>query len=216
MVGARCWTRCPPRPGKRMTGPGTSGTTTRWPEAMRRLVAARLLPERAGQPVKVWAHISLADLLRLDGRLGPAGGMDRAGPGPVGGPPRGRVRDRQRRRRLAGRRRRRGHRLRRRDGPHRDRGRQRRRAGRPGPAVRRARTVSGQERRADARPDTARAWAALEQAVIGKAVDLLSGPGRAGQSFLRRRQLGRPAGRAEPAAGHRVRRERSRRGSVTR
>jgi Domain of unknown function (DUF222) len=36
-------------------------------EAMRRLVAASLVPERAGQPVKVWAHISLADLLRLDG-----------------------------------------------------------------------------------------------------------------------------------------------------
>ena len=36
-------------------------------EAMRRLVAAGLLPERAGQPVKVWAHISLADLLRLEG-----------------------------------------------------------------------------------------------------------------------------------------------------
>ena len=36
-------------------------------EAMRLLVAAKLLPERAGQPVKVWAHISLADLLRLDG-----------------------------------------------------------------------------------------------------------------------------------------------------
>jgi Domain of unknown function (DUF222)/HNH endonuclease len=35
-------------------------------EAMRRLVAANLVPERAGQPVKVWAHISLADLLRLD------------------------------------------------------------------------------------------------------------------------------------------------------
>src|ERR1700746_428208 len=34
---------------------------------MRRLVASGLLPERAGQPVKVWAHISLADLLRLDG-----------------------------------------------------------------------------------------------------------------------------------------------------
>src|SRR5580765_3977451 len=34
---------------------------------MRRLVAANLLPERAGQPVKIWAHISLADLLRLDG-----------------------------------------------------------------------------------------------------------------------------------------------------
>ena len=36
-------------------------------EAMHRLTAAGLLPERAGQPVKVWAHISLADLLRLDG-----------------------------------------------------------------------------------------------------------------------------------------------------
>ena len=36
-------------------------------EAMRRLVAAGLLPERAGQPVKIWAHMSLADLLRLDG-----------------------------------------------------------------------------------------------------------------------------------------------------
>jgi len=35
-------------------------------EAMRRLVAARLLPERAGQPVKVWAHVSLADLMLLD------------------------------------------------------------------------------------------------------------------------------------------------------
>ena len=34
---------------------------------MRGLVAAGLLPERAGQPVKIWAHISLADLLRLDG-----------------------------------------------------------------------------------------------------------------------------------------------------
>ncbi len=35
-------------------------------DAMRRLVAAGLLPERAGQPVKVWAHVSLADLLKLD------------------------------------------------------------------------------------------------------------------------------------------------------
>ena len=38
-------------------------------------------------------------------------------------------------------------------------------------------------------PDTARAWEALERAVIGKAVDLLSGPGGLA-SFLRRRQLG--------------------------
>jgi hypothetical protein len=36
-------------------------------EATRRLIAAGLLPERAGQPVKAWAHISLADLLVLDG-----------------------------------------------------------------------------------------------------------------------------------------------------
>jgi hypothetical protein len=36
-------------------------------EAMRRLVASGLLPERAGQPAKVWAHIFLADLLMLDG-----------------------------------------------------------------------------------------------------------------------------------------------------
>ena len=35
-------------------------------EAMRRLVASGLLPERAGQPVKVWAHISLAELRDLD------------------------------------------------------------------------------------------------------------------------------------------------------
>ncbi|MGH3231483.1 MAG: DUF222 domain-containing protein, partial [Streptosporangiaceae bacterium] len=38
-------------------------------------------------------------------------------------------------------------------------------------------------------PDTTRAWEALEQAVIGKAVDLLSGPGGLA-GFLRRRQLG--------------------------
>ena len=36
-------------------------------QRMRRLVAAGLLPERAGQPVKAWVHISLADLLLLDG-----------------------------------------------------------------------------------------------------------------------------------------------------
>ena len=36
-------------------------------EAMRRLVTAGLLPERAGQPVKAWVHMSLADLMVLDG-----------------------------------------------------------------------------------------------------------------------------------------------------
>src|ERR1039458_842492 len=35
-------------------------------EAMHRLVSAGLLPERAGQPARVWAHISLADLMVLD------------------------------------------------------------------------------------------------------------------------------------------------------
>ncbi|HJY59401.1 MAG TPA: DUF222 domain-containing protein, partial [Streptosporangiaceae bacterium] len=35
-------------------------------EAMRRLVAAGLLPERAGQPVKLWGHVSLAELRALD------------------------------------------------------------------------------------------------------------------------------------------------------
>ncbi len=38
-------------------------------------------------------------------------------------------------------------------------------------------------------PDTTLAWEALERAIIGKAVDLLSGPGGLA-SFLRRRQLG--------------------------
>jgi hypothetical protein len=36
-------------------------------EAIRRLAASDLLPERAGQPVKAWVHISLADLMLLEG-----------------------------------------------------------------------------------------------------------------------------------------------------
>jgi hypothetical protein len=35
-------------------------------QAMRRLVASGLLPERAGHPVKIWAHVSLAELRALD------------------------------------------------------------------------------------------------------------------------------------------------------
>jgi hypothetical protein len=35
-------------------------------DAMRRLVASGLLPARAGQPVKVWGHVSLAELRALD------------------------------------------------------------------------------------------------------------------------------------------------------
>ena len=34
---------------------------------MRRLAAAGMLPERAGQPVKVWVHIPLAGLPGMDG-----------------------------------------------------------------------------------------------------------------------------------------------------
>jgi hypothetical protein len=33
---------------------------------MRRLIASGLLPERAGQPVRVWAHVALAELRALD------------------------------------------------------------------------------------------------------------------------------------------------------
>jgi Domain of unknown function (DUF222) len=36
--------------------------------AMRRLVASGLLPERAGRPVKVWVHVSLAELRAMDDR----------------------------------------------------------------------------------------------------------------------------------------------------
>jgi Domain of unknown function (DUF222) len=35
-------------------------------DAMRRLVASGLLPDRAGQPVRVWAHVSLAELRAMD------------------------------------------------------------------------------------------------------------------------------------------------------
>ena len=150
-------------------------------EAMRRLVAANLLPERAGQPVKVWAHISLADLLRLDGdsalqeqwtaQVRAAWAAHRAAASETGS-----------------------------DGG----------AWLDGDAAEgiacdaaMAPIVTGDVNvdaledlvrlcvELDARRDGARdaAWAALEQAVIGKAVDLLSGPGGLA-SFLRRRQLG--------------------------
>ena len=168
-------------------------------EAMRRLVASDLLPERAGQPVKAWVHISLADLLLLDGDSALAGAVDRAGPGAVGRAAGVRVRDRQRGRRLARRRRRRGGRVRRGDGPAGHRGRQHRRPGGPGRLcveLDRHRRAAGPAGGPDtpacgttAAADTTAAWAALEQAVIGKAVDLLSGPGGLA-GFLRRRQLG--------------------------
>jgi hypothetical protein len=150
-------------------------------EAMRRLVAANLLPERAGQPVKVWAHMSLADLLRLEGssalqeqwtaQVRAAWAAHRAAASEAGAN----------------------------DGVWLDgdaaEGIACDAAMVPivtgdvnvdalGDLVRLC--VELDARRAGAR-DAARA--ALEQAVIGKAVDLLSGPGGLA-SFLRRRQLG--------------------------
>ena len=46
-------------------------------EAMRRLIAGGLLPERAGQPVKALVHVSLADLIRLEGSSALMAGVDR-------------------------------------------------------------------------------------------------------------------------------------------
>src|SRR6266849_4672286 len=162
-------------------------------EAMRRLVAAGLLPERAGQPVKAWVHISLADLLVLDGSSAlldewiasaraawaahraeaSAGGSDGAAwldgdaaqavacdasVAPVV-------------------------------------------MGEVNPAalddlvrlcveLAHLHHQAGTDRTGTGQvtpgPDTTRAWEALEQAIIGKAVDLLSGPGGLA-SFLRRR-----------------------------
>ena len=176
-------------------------------EAMRRLVAADLLPERAGQPVKVWVHMSLADLLAMEGssalleewtagvRAAWAGHRAAAS---VGGGDGGTWLD--------------GdaatamtcdaamapvvtgdvnpaaleelirlcvqlHRLRD-PGPGAGSG--------SGDGSGSGTGACGQDMAAS---DTTRAWAALEQAVIGKAVDLLSGPGGLA-GFLRRRQLG--------------------------
>ena len=150
-------------------------------EAMRRLAASGLLPERAGQPVKAWVHISLADLLRLDGssvlqeewtaQVRAAWNAHRARASETGAN----------------------------DGAWLD--------GDAAEAIAcdaaMAPIVTGDVNidaladlvrlcvELDGRRDGTRdaAWAALEQAVIGKAVDLLSGPGGLA-SFLRRRQLG--------------------------
>ncbi len=154
-------------------------------EAMRRLVAANLVPERAGQPVKVWAHISLADLLRLEGssalqeewtgQVRAAWAAHRAQASEGGGD----------------------------GGAWLD--------GDDAEAIAcdaaAAPVVTGEvdagaledlvrlcveldrHRRADADQGTGPAREALERAIIGTAVDLLSGPGGLA-SFLRRRELG--------------------------
>jgi len=181
-------------------------------EAMRRLVAADLVPERAGQPVKVWAHISLADLLVLDGSSAlldewiasarAAWAAHRAGASMGGGDGGGAWLDGDAARAVAcdasvapvvmgtvnpdaldGLVRLCVELARLQDGDVAGE------AGSPdgsadgGEASRQA--GSG----AAPGSDTTRAWEAIEQAIIGKAVDLLSGPGGLA-SFLRRRQLG--------------------------
>ena len=189
-------------------------------EAMRRLVAAGLLPERAGQPVKAWVHISLADLLLLDGSsalqeewtagvraqwaahraAASAGGSD--GGAWLDGEAAAAVAcdaamapfvtgevnpavledlirlcvqlDKLRYPGPGGRDADPGSDP---DGP----------GGDPDPGS--GDSGTGADGQGAAAPDTTRAWEALEQAVIGKAVDLLSGPGGLA-GFLRRRQLG--------------------------
>ena len=191
-------------------------------EAMRRLVAAGLLPERAGQPVKVVAHISLADLMVLDGssalqetwtaRVRAAWAAHRAAAS-VSGSDGGAWLDGDAARamacdaamapvvtcdvnpgalddlvRLCVR----LDRLRHDPGTGNDgtagNGTAGNGTGQDDTHSTSDTGAAGTGRRAP-RPDTTRAWEALEQAVIGKAVELLSGPGGLA-SFLRRRQLG--------------------------
>src|SRR5689334_7462334 len=153
---------------------------------MRRLVAASLLPERAGQPVKVWAHISLADLLRMDSssalqeewsaQVRARWAAHRAAASETGSDG-GAWLDGDAAEGIAC-----------------DAAMAPIVTGDLNPAalddlVRVCVELERLRQDDQTRPDTTQAWAALEQAVIGKAVDLLSGPGGLA-SFLRRRQLG--------------------------
>jgi Domain of unknown function (DUF222) len=167
-------------------------------EAMRRLAGAGLLPERAGQPVKVWVHIPLAELLAMDGStalvkewaasMQAAWAAHRAEAAEGGGHV-GAWLDGQDATAVAC-------------------------DAAMAPVVTGevnlgaleelvrlcvqmdklrhgiADSAGADETAGTGTPaDTSRAWEAIEQAVIGKAVDLLSGPGGLA-SFLRRRQLG--------------------------
>jgi hypothetical protein len=155
-------------------------------EAMRRLTASGLLPERTGQPVKTWVHITLADLLCLDGDSA----LQQEWTAQVRA--RWAARRAQASESCAS------------DGAWLD--------GDAAEAIAcdtaMAPIVTGDvdvdalddlvrlcveldrlRRGGEPAGDTGQARAAVEQAVIGKAVDLLSGPGGLA-SFLRRRQLG--------------------------
>ena len=168
-------------------------------EAMQRLVTAGLLPERAGQPVKALVHISLADLMVLDGssalleewtsrvralwaghRAGASAGGSDGGAWLDGDAATAMACDAAMTPIVTG------------DvNPAAFDGLVRlcveldRLRHHPGTGSGDGDGDGGQSVPA---PDTTRAWEALEQAIIGKAVDLLSGPGGLA-SFLRRRQL---------------------------
>ena len=163
-------------------------------EAMRRLIAADLLPERAGQPVKALVHVSLADLLMMEGssallddwtaEVRAQWAAHRAAAS-MGGSDGAAWLDGDAAAAMAC-------------------------DASAAPVVTgdvnlaaldnlvrlcvqldrlHRNGTAGDSGQGTPAPDTARAWEALEQAVIGKAVDLLSGPGGLA-SFLRRRQLG--------------------------
>ena len=162
-------------------------------EAMRRLVAGGLLPERAGQPVKVVAHIPLADLLLMEGSSAlqeewiasarAAWAAARAGAS-VGGSDGAAWLDSDAAHAVAC-----------------DASVTPVVTGDVNPAalddlVRLCVELDNLRHhpaQATPEPDTARAWEALEQAVIGKAVDLALGSGRVGV-VPAASAVGRPAG----------------------
>jgi Domain of unknown function (DUF222) len=169
-------------------------------EAMRRLAASDLLPERAGQPVKAWVHISLADLMRLDGSSAlmeewtaqvRAQWAARRAEGPEGDGDSGAWLDGAAAEAITC-----------------DAAMAPIVTGEVNPDAledlvrlcveldRRRRDAAGGDTGGDAPAgkaeggrDTFQAWEAIERAIIGTAVDLVSGPGGLA-SFLRRRQLG--------------------------
>ena len=209
-------------------------------DAMRRLVASGLLPGRAGQPVKVWAHVSLAELRALDdgsvlaqewvGEMAVRWAARRAAAAQAGSDGAAWLDGKPARAMAcdasvipvvtggidpsalddlvalcltyAG------------HGPHRSRPDRRTRTRQtreaPGPAARTsqpadpgARGPAGDPAAPGPRPPTAQALEMLRHAIIGKAVDLVSGPGGLA-SFLRTRLLGaRLAGPSLPLdVGH--------------
>ncbi len=206
-VVGRCWMRCRLRPARRTPAARRSGSMMGCTRPCSGWSPPGCCPERAGQPVKAWVHISLADLMMLEGssalleewtarvRAQWAGHRARAS---AGGSDGGAWLDGDAAEAVAC-----------------DAAMAPFVTGEVNPAaledlvrlcveLDRLRhhstpaapvttalalatpTATGRTRPAT---DTARAWEALERAIIGKAVDLLSGPGGLA-SFLRRRQLG--------------------------